>query len=209
MPRAGGEADTRERILDVAEAQFGAKGYSGANLQGIAEAVGVQKTALYYYFASKEALYTAVLERILAELERVVQQLVRRREPTVENLERALDDLNTVLAHHPNYARILIRIFVDRVEIDASALEPTVERILIPLLRTYAAGVERGAFRKLSSRHVLLSVLGAAVFYYAAPDTSRDILGVKDVFDEDSVSWRARELRSLLLGGILPRDEEH
>ena len=200
--------DTRRRILEAAERQFAVKGYTGAHLQSIAKEVGVQKTALYYYFPSKEALYAAVLERMLEQLDGVVSLATSRGDPSVETLERLLDDLNDILAQNPNYSQILIRIFVDRIEIDSRRIEPIVERVINPMLRFYAAGVAKGVFRKLSSRHVFLTVLGAAIFHYAAGETSSDILGVGDIFSPGAVEWRRQELRRLLTEGILPRSEE-
>jgi TetR/AcrR family transcriptional regulator len=207
MAKSERDQDTRLRILEIAETQFGAKGYSGTHLQSIAEAVGVQKTALYYYFPSKRALYSAVLERMLETFEEVVGRATKRGEPSAAAIGRAIDDLNDVLAQHPNFARILIRIFVDRIEIDASTIEPIIEGIINPLLRFYADGVAKGVFRKLSSRHVLLSVLGAATFHYAAGQSSSDILGVEDIYDPEAADWRRNQLRELLVGGILPRRE--
>ena len=77
MAKESRDPDTRQRILEVAETQFGAKGYSGTHLQSIAEEVGVQKTALYYYFASKEALYVAVLEQMLETLDGIISQGIK------------------------------------------------------------------------------------------------------------------------------------
>ena len=96
--KKGRQPDTRQRILDVAERQFAVKGYSGAYLQSIAKEVGVQKTALYYYFPSKEALYVAVLERILESLDRLVMAAMSRGSPSAETFEVLLDDLNGILA---------------------------------------------------------------------------------------------------------------
>jgi len=199
--------DTRQKILLVAERQFAAKGYSGAYLQSIAKEVGVQKTALYYYFASKEALYAAVLELMLERLDRAVGLATSRGDPSVETLELLIDGLNGILAENPNYSKILIRIFVDRIEIDSSRIEPIVERVINPVLRFYAAGVAKGVFRKLSSRHVFLTVLGAATFHYAAGETSSDILGIDDIFSPGAVEWRRQEIRRLLTEGILPRSD--
>ena len=207
MAKSGHDQDTRQRILEIAETQFGAKGYSGTHLQSIAEAVGVQKTALYYYFPSKSALYSAVLEQMLATFEKVSGRATEQ-EPSAAAIERAIEDMNDVLAQHPNFSRILIRIFVDRIDVDSSAIEPLVRRILGPLLSFYADGAAKGVFRKLSSRHVLLSVLGAATFHYAAGQSSSDILGIEDIYDPSAVEWRRNQLRELLVGGILPRPED-
>ncbi len=203
MPRVPSDQDTRSLILQVAETQFGAKGYSGTHLQSIAAEVGVQKTALYYYFESKQALYVAVLERMLEAFDYVFTRTARRGNLSVETLRAAIGDLNDVLGQNPNFARILTRIFIDRIAVDASTIEPLIEGILNPLLKFYSAGVSAGIFRKMSSRHALLSVIGAATFYYAAGESSSDIVGIEDVFDADAVDWRRREFCTFVLGGLL------
>lgn len=53
----------RDAILDAALKVFAASGYWSGSLEEIATAVGVTKPALRYYFPSKEALFTGVLER--------------------------------------------------------------------------------------------------------------------------------------------------
>jgi len=203
MPKPPSDHDTRSSILQVAEKQFGAKGYSGAHLQSIAAEVGVQKTALYYYFDSKQALYVAVLERMLETFGRVVGRTSQRGDLSVETLKIAINDFNDVLAQNPNFARIIMRIFIDRIEVESNALEPLIERIINPLLKFYADGAAAGLFRKMSARHGLLSLIGAATFYYAAGESSSDIVGVEDVFDADAVEWRRREFSTFALGALL------
>jgi AcrR family transcriptional regulator len=52
-PRSQG-AETRERILDVAQALFTQYGYDKTSLRDIADRLGITKAALYYYFERKE-----------------------------------------------------------------------------------------------------------------------------------------------------------
>ena len=202
MPRA---LDTREKILEVAQREFACEGFAGAHLQKIAEQVGVRKTALYYYFESKGALYTAVLEGMLEDFDRTVRAAVEAPDPPETRLERLVAELNGLLAERPNYARILIRVFVDRPAVDASRVLPLVERVVGRIFRFYREGVDAGAFRRLSSRHFFLSTLGMTVFHYATPFFSARILGVEDVFTRPVVSWRRDEVTSLLADGVLQR----
>jgi len=208
MARTPSDQDTRSAILQVAETQFGAKGYSGTHLQSIATEVGVQKTALYYYFESKEALYVAVLEQMLETFDCVFNRTSKRGDVSVETLRIAIDDFNDVLAANPNFSKIIVRIFIDRIAVEASSLEILISRIINPLLKFYSAGVDAGIFRKQSSRHALLSLIGAATFYYASGKTSSDIAGIEDLFADDAVAWRRREFSRFVLGGLLP-DPEH
>ena len=53
---------TRQAILDAALDLFADKGFFGTSLRDVAAAVGVRESALYNYFAGKDALFAALLE---------------------------------------------------------------------------------------------------------------------------------------------------
>ena len=61
--RQGNEA----MILASAERVFAGAGFGGATMAAIAEASGLPKANLHYYFGSKQALYRAVLARTLTD----------------------------------------------------------------------------------------------------------------------------------------------
>ncbi len=56
----------KEPILAAALEAFSQFGIHGTRLEQVAERAGVSKTNLLYYYPSKEALYVAVLQQILA-----------------------------------------------------------------------------------------------------------------------------------------------
>ncbi|MEL6665968.1 MAG: TetR/AcrR family transcriptional regulator [Pseudomonadota bacterium] len=56
--------DTRERLLDQAEALFAERGFYGVSIAAIANELGLTKQALLHHFGSKEKLYGEVLKRI-------------------------------------------------------------------------------------------------------------------------------------------------
>ena len=62
--RAEMREETERAILDAAEVVFAEAGFGGATMQAIADACGLPKANLHYYFASKEKLYRRVVERI-------------------------------------------------------------------------------------------------------------------------------------------------
>ena len=198
--------DTRNRILEVAEREFAKEGFAGAHLQKIAEQVGVRKTALYYYFESKAALYVAVLEAMLESFDRTLVEALEGPDGPEKRLEQLVTGVNRLLAEHPSYARILIRVFVDSPAIDGRRVLPIVERVVGRLFRFYRDGVEAGVFRRLSSRHFFQALLGMSVFHYAAPFFSARVLGVPDIFASDAVAWRRDEVLSLLEDGVLRRE---
>jgi AcrR family transcriptional regulator len=98
---------TRANILAVARAEFVEHGLSGARVDAIAERTRTTKRMIYYYFGSKEGLYSAVLEQAYGG--------IRSAEATL-----ALDDLDPLTAlrrliaftfdyedSHPDFVRLI------------------------------------------------------------------------------------------------------
>src|SRR5579871_6005200 len=57
--------ENERALLEAGERIFAEQGFAGATTAAIAKAAGVPKANLHYYFATKEALYRAVVERVL------------------------------------------------------------------------------------------------------------------------------------------------
>jgi methylphosphotriester-DNA--protein-cysteine methyltransferase len=55
------EEPREARILDAALKVFAEAGYSGATMDAVAAEAGITKPTLYQYFASKEALFQAMM----------------------------------------------------------------------------------------------------------------------------------------------------
>lgn len=73
LTRQESQARTRQLLLEVATAEFLAKGYNGTSLERIAETAGFSKGAVYGNFAGKEELCLAVLETyFFSQLQRFV-----------------------------------------------------------------------------------------------------------------------------------------
>lgn len=66
------QADTRRRALDVALELFAEQGYEKTSLREIAERLNVTKAALYYHFASKEALLAGIVDSLVEPADELV-----------------------------------------------------------------------------------------------------------------------------------------
>lgn len=62
-------AETQASIIQAAIASLAEHGYAGTTMSGIANVVGVSRAALIYHFESKNALMTAVINAIYAEMD--------------------------------------------------------------------------------------------------------------------------------------------
>lgn len=59
--------ETREDLLDAAGLLFGQKGYAATSIDDIVEGAGASRATLYAHFPSKEALLSAILDRMASE----------------------------------------------------------------------------------------------------------------------------------------------
>ena len=86
--------DTKQRLLDAAERLFGSHGFAETSLRALTQEAGANLAAVNYHFGSKEALFQAVVERLVGWVNRErIRQLdeleMGGRQPSVEELMRA------------------------------------------------------------------------------------------------------------------------
>lgn len=70
--------DTRERILEVAEAAVLAKGFAATSIDELIAAVGITKSGFFYHFRDKTELAKAMLLRYLDQDSALLDDLFRR-----------------------------------------------------------------------------------------------------------------------------------
>ena len=63
----GAEGDAPARIIAAARRAFASTGYEGASTRGIAAAAGVAQSLLLYHYDSKEKLWRAVIDALIAD----------------------------------------------------------------------------------------------------------------------------------------------
>lgn len=156
--------DTRDKILDVAERLFAAKGIESVTLRDITSAAGVNLAAVHYHLGSREELLRAIFVRRMTPL---LEERVRR-------LERAPQggDLHDRIEH-------IVRAFVEpTMDYDCSGDDYLVHRLITRL----TAFEERNP---VDVFHFILSETHAKfldAFAEALPALSRERLGYRFEF---------------------------
>ncbi|KAB0546469.1 TetR family transcriptional regulator [Pseudomonas argentinensis] len=94
-----------EAIIAAAENEFARHGFKGTSMNAIAQAVGLPKANLHYYFSSKQGLYLAVLNNILALWDSAFDNL-RVDDDPAEALERYIRAKMEYSRRYPKASRI-------------------------------------------------------------------------------------------------------
>lgn len=99
---------TVDALLEAAARVLARHGYAGANTNRIAEAAGASVGTLYEYFANKEAIYDALIQREIQALVAAVQsEGIRAEDPLDETLGRILQLAMTAMRRGPDFVRSL------------------------------------------------------------------------------------------------------
>ncbi len=200
-------AGSREKILEVAEALFARRGFAGVGLREVAETAGLGKSSLFHHFRSKVQLYFDVLGRALGRIEaRLLPTLAGGGEP-MARLDRAVDTMIDSLAEQPATARLLLRSIFEDDDFapdpipEAEPAERALEAMIAGLEALLRDGVTCGAFRPVSARHMVQTLIGATVYHFASGDFGEQLVG-GSLFSADEVRRRKDEVKSLLHHGL-------
>lgn len=112
-------ARRREEILAAATLFFARRGFRTAELQELADTLGLAKGTLYRYFPSKAELFFAAADRVMTLLHQRVSRAADEAMPQgpLSSLHAAIREYLTVFGEHPEFAEMLIierAVFKDR-----------------------------------------------------------------------------------------------
>jgi AcrR family transcriptional regulator len=133
LPRA----ERREVTLEVAEQHFAKFGFRGANLDEIASDSGVTKPVLYDHFASKQALFLAVLDNIRNQLLGLGLQALSAKASNEKRIRTAIKHFFEFAEQHPTSIQVLLSVprGEQMLEQAASAIQDEVTTALVALFR--------------------------------------------------------------------------
>jgi TetR/AcrR family transcriptional regulator len=202
---------TRARILDAAVSEFSENGLSGARTEQIAEAAGVNKALLYYYFKGKDALYAAALETVA---EGVVASSMAafsdNRTVGEQVVHFALNHFDRIHSQR-SFQKMMQQEMMRLHRGEENALTPIVEKVFKPMMmrlgELLAEGKRSGELIDADAEQIMYSVLGANIFYFMSSSVMRIMTGRNPL--ERSAMEQRRKAAMEYLGLAIFTDRNH
>jgi AcrR family transcriptional regulator len=166
-PLAARRASTRQAILLAAARAFADRGYHRTTLHHVAAEVGIQKASIFHHFASKEALYRAVLAEGHGQGEAIVRCAVAGDGSWWTRLRALLAAYVDLVAAHPEQTKILLRQSLGDAPEGYSG-RPDANRLLTLVAHFLAEGQRAGAFAAVDGPSLVLGVMGMVVFFFTS-----------------------------------------
>ena len=170
-------ADTRQRLLDIAEQLFAERGFYGVSIAAIASEMSLTKQGLLHYFNSKEKLYGAIVQRISDDFQDHQREALQASEDPAERLEKFYAALAEPTETNVQRTRLLMRELLDNNERAAKAenwyLRPFLDRLI-----SMVKDVNKS--EKLSDAEALAygyQLLGAVNYFLISTSTLKAMYG--------------------------------
>ncbi|MDH1254281.1 TetR/AcrR family transcriptional regulator [Comamonas thiooxydans] len=159
--RASRSDAQRQTILDAASLLFIEKGFGGTNINDIADAVGMTRTALYYYFPSKESMLEALTREVTERAGELTKEVAQRAELAPdESLRQLIVQHAGLVLSHPLQFRIAERSegsLPEDQRLAAQAARRAVRKDFVDIIRR---GIDQGVFRPVDADVAAFSILG-------------------------------------------------
>ncbi|WP_233712963.1 TetR family transcriptional regulator C-terminal domain-containing protein [Amaricoccus solimangrovi] len=170
------QREKTEAILAAALDAFSTQGYRGATLDQIAEAAGLSKPNLLYYFASKDEIHRALLDRLLDTWLEPLRALDPEGDPAAE-IEGYVVRKLRMSRDFPRESRL----FAGEVLAGAPRIADRIGGPLRALMEEKAAVIrgwsEAGLIAPVDPHHLIFSIWAATQHYADFDAQIRGILG--------------------------------
>lgn len=201
-PRTRIQQEKRELILEAALEVFSAHGFRGATVDQIAEAAGMSKPNLLYYFRSKEDIHVTLMRRLLdtwlaplRDLDDIGDPMTELRSYIRRKLEMARD--------FPRESRLFANEILQGAPRIMPILEGDMKALVDDKVEVIKGWMRTGKIARTDPYHLIFSIWATTQHYADFDVQVRAVLG-PDRGGEGRFEDAARFLEQLFIGGLKP-----
>jgi TetR/AcrR family transcriptional regulator len=199
------QTEKRELILEAALEVFSAHGFRGSTIDQIAEAAGMSKPNLLYYFRRKEDIHATLIKRLLEtwlaplrELDDIGDPMTELRGYIRRKLEMARD--------YPRESRLFANEILQGAPRIMPMLEGELRALVDEKVDVIRGWMRAGRIARTDPFHLIFSIWATTQHYADFDVQVRAVLG-PDRGGEGRFEDAARFLESLFVKGLSPRPD--
>jgi len=187
-------------ILDAALEVFSAYGFRGTTVDQIAARCGLSKPNLLYYFRRKEDIYTALLERTLADWLTPLRAIDAAGDP-IEELSRYVSAKLRLSRERPEGSRLFANEILHGAPAIAQFLKGPLKELVDEKAAVIAGWMKAGRLNTLDPHHLIFAIWATTQHYADFDVQVRAVLGER----KDHMTEAEAALLALLIEGLRKR----
>lgn len=165
--------NSRQKILNISQDLFVKKGYLSISMREIAEACGLSKPGLYYYFTNKEELFLAILDSQLDALSTLIGSIRLQSGTSREMIRTFIQEILTDSTQQAGLIRLGTR---EMSNLDEKHRKEFFlryqDKFLSPLAAILKTGMAAGEIRSIDPDLGIWALLGLVYPYLNRSDSS-------------------------------------
>jgi TetR/AcrR family transcriptional regulator len=197
------QREKHELILEAALDVFARHGFRGSTIDQIAEAAGISKPNLLYYFPSKEDIHRALISRLLDTWLAPLEEMDADGDPVPEirsyirrKLEMARD--------YPRESRLFANELLQGAPRIISMLEGELKTLVDQKAKVIEGWVKAGTLNPIDPYHLIFSIWATTQHYADFDVQVRAVLG-RNRSGDGRFEDAARFLEQLYMHGLVPK----
>ena len=157
----------KSKIFKTAAALFAEKGYNAVSMREISQLSGLSKPTIYYYFGSKEGIYSELIHSGIEHMDAVLVQVAKMDTPVVEKLKKVARIYFKSCKDFPEYTRLLLNITLSTEKLEF--LDNIEEHVNEKNEMGYALvqeGINKGEFKSTTDPMIVARTFSGALVHY-------------------------------------------
>lgn len=195
-------ARNEAKILKAAVDLFARKGFDGTRIAEIAEASGLPKANVYYYFQTKEAIYSTLIERLLQGWDKALEHIRADREP-VEALGAYIAAKLDYSRRHATESRFFANEILRGGGFLSRAQRRHMQEVTGKRVEVVEDWIRQGKLRTMDARHFFILLWASTQFYADFAEVAAMTLEEPKLRPSDYLAARDT-IVNLILSGCLP-----
>ncbi len=199
-------SESERKILTAAVVVFAEKGFDGARTDEIAAQAGINKAMIYYYFKSKENLYTVIIEQVFSEVSQILGVHISHLDVSspYEGISSFIDSYMDFIYTHRIFVKVLLWELARGGTIIARVVRSVLHDQTEQIMDLFQGAAREGKIRPMEPRHLVISMVGMTLFFFFAESVVRAVWG-EDPMTPQIIRKRKSEITDLITYGILPK----
>ncbi len=202
MVKSAPDTETSDKILQAARKIFLVKGMSGARMQDIADAAGINKALVHYYFRNKETLFKTILLEEAKKFFPKLNLVFESDQPLFTKIEQFAAAYIDEILENP----FLPLFIINQINQDTDHFLRDILSRNQPrphaLLRQIETEVKKGTIRPIAPEQLLMNLVSLCIFPFMAKPMLNRTLGINDKKFRELMEARKTEVPRFIIAAI-------
>ncbi|SEA35619.1 TetR/AcrR family transcriptional regulator [Psychroflexus halocasei] len=194
--------NTENKILDAAKNIFEVKGMNGARMQEIADAAGINKAMLHYYYRSKQLLFEAVFKNAFSLLAPQLNAILNNDDSIEEKIRSFTHNYISFIAKHPYIPNFVIQ----ELNRNPKFIEKIQQADAFPSLDKFNAQVEKevedGILKPIDGKQLFVHIVSLNIFPFVAKPLIKGFLKLDDKDFQELLEQRKIDVAEFIINSI-------